>query len=92
MNHPYNFPTIRINRKQFLLYEGIITQVTAIEITASAVLLRPAHNITRHAHRESFAHADGFACWEEMRQWFENQHGLPFTGILIQWNPIPKQP
>jgi hypothetical protein len=32
-----------------------------------------------------FAVADGFSCWEEMRQWFEHQHGLPFTGILIRW-------
>jgi hypothetical protein len=29
--------------------------------------------------------ADGFSCWEEMRQWFQHQHGLPFSGVLIRW-------
>jgi hypothetical protein len=35
--------------------------------------------------KEEFARADGFDSWEEMREWFRVEHGLPFTGILIQW-------
>ena len=31
------------------------------------------------------ARADGFSCWEEMRDWFEQTHGLPFEGLLIKW-------
>lgn len=32
-----------------------------------------------------FACADGFKGRGEMLDWFEKQHGLPFTGILIKW-------
>lgn len=34
---------------------------------------------------DSFAKADGFENWIEMRDWFEETHGLPFTGTLIKW-------
>lgn len=34
---------------------------------------------------DGFARADGFNGWAEMREWFEAEHGLPFTGILIEW-------
>lgn len=36
---------------------------------------------------ETFARADGFGSWEEMRAWFDKQHGLPFTGELNKWKP-----
>jgi hypothetical protein len=32
-----------------------------------------------------FALADGFACVQEMLDWFHETHGLPFAGIVIQW-------
>lgn len=32
-----------------------------------------------------FAKADGFECWQAMRDWFAQQHGLPFTGVLYKW-------
>ena len=28
---------------------------------------------------------DGFRDWEEMREWFNETHGLPFEGELIEW-------
>ncbi len=31
------------------------------------------------------ARADGFADFGEMFEWFEREHGLPFSGILIEW-------
>ncbi|WPZ28151.1 hypothetical protein T8A63_10815 [Sulfitobacter sp. OXR-159] len=34
---------------------------------------------------ERFAQSDGFACWADMRAWFEKVHGLPFTGQMIRW-------
>ena len=34
---------------------------------------------------EHLARSDGFACWAEMRDWFDNTHGLPFTGQMIRW-------
>lgn len=75
--------------KQKLLNEGIITRVTRIEITNDGVTLLPETNMAAtlrvQVPRGSFAIADGFSCWEEMRQWFERQHGLPFDGVLISW-------
>ena len=35
---------------------------------------------------ERFAQADGFDSWEAMRDWFEQQHSLPFEGVLIMWD------
>lgn len=32
-----------------------------------------------------FAIADGFSSAGEMRDWFENEHGLPFEGVVILW-------
>lgn len=37
------------------------------------------------AKQEAFAIADGFSTAHEMRDWFENEHGLPFEGIVIVW-------
>ena len=31
------------------------------------------------------AMSDGFSCFEEMVDWFEKTHGLPFNGLLIKW-------
>jgi hypothetical protein len=74
--------------KQKLLAEGIISRVVPITITAEAVLIRPTPQLTVHVPRGPFAVADGFSCWEEMRQWFERQHGLPFDGVLISWTNV----
>lgn len=75
--------------KQKLLAEGIITHVDRIEITDDGVTLLPETNMAATLRveipRGPFAVADGFSCWEEMRQWFEHQHGLPFSGVLIRW-------
>lgn len=34
---------------------------------------------------ERFARADGFSSWQQMLDWFEETHGLPFEGQLIKW-------
>ena len=60
---------------------------------------RSKQKILRMAHCEScepitidagfndneMALADGFADAAEMREWFANTHGLPFSGELIRW-------
>lgn len=38
---------------------------------------------------DTFAQADGFADWSDMRAWFAAQYGLPFQGVLIAWEPAP---
>lgn len=37
---------------------------------------------------DKFAIADGFDNWDEMRDFFDKTHGLPFTGVLIEWDSI----
>ena len=39
---------------------------------------------------DAFAKADGFECWAAMRDWFDSQHGLPFTGVMIRWLVPPE--
>lgn len=34
---------------------------------------------------ERFAKADGFDSFAEMFDWFSKTHGMPFAGVLIQW-------
>jgi hypothetical protein len=34
---------------------------------------------------KSIAKRDGFETKEEMLDWFEKTHGLPFEGLLIRW-------
>lgn len=37
---------------------------------------------------EEFAIADGFNNWQELVEFFESTHGLPFEGIVIQWDSV----
>lgn len=40
----------------------------------------------RHPHDlDSFAQADGFIAWEDMKAFFFEKYGLPFKGFLIKW-------
>jgi hypothetical protein len=39
-------------------------------------------------HLDLFAMADGFTGWEQMREWFRDTHGLPFSGVLIRWQNV----
>lgn len=34
---------------------------------------------------DEMAKWDGFESFAQMKEWFENAYGLPFTGILIRW-------
>lgn len=77
---PYRSP-------QRLLRDAVVSEVFDITINTDGVFL---YEIGRGGaagvpDRDSFAMDDGFANWSDMRMWFENAHGLPFTGILIRW-------
>ena len=37
---------------------------------------------------DKFAIADGFDNWQKLIEFFENTHGLPFEGVLIEWDSI----
>lgn len=72
--------------KMRLLREARITAVVAIEISEDQIHYDNFLCVARH-NLDNFANADGFKGWIEMREWFRAEHGLPFKGILIQWEP-----
>jgi hypothetical protein len=45
-------------------------------------------SITDPSTLDRFAIADGFDSWLHMVEWFSNTHGLPFSGVLIQWGAL----
>jgi hypothetical protein len=74
---------------------GVITSVQLVTITVDGIHLGKAapENTMQPAKvpglslnaANRMAKEDGFVDWFDMRTWFGNQHGLPFTGILIEW-------
>ncbi len=78
--------------KQRKLREAYCTAVTPIELCfirhRLLVWLRgakPKHLST--AAIETMARLDGFSDAAEMADWFDKMHGLPFAGVLIEWQP-----
>jgi len=72
--------------KQRVLREARITEGVAVYIDSDGVNLYETDWSAGYAPNcGAFAVADGFSCWEEMRQWFEREHGLPFRGVLLVW-------
>lgn len=84
--------------KQKSIQRGVITSVQFVTITIDGITLcdagtdptmQPAE-VRGHSLNDMnrFAKEDGFIDWFDMRTWFRNQHGLPFTGILIEWEVV----
>ena len=67
--------------KQETLREAVCTAVHAVTIFPFDVTVDG-----RRVPGQHLAVKDGFRDWEEMREWFENVHGLPFVGWLIEWS------
>lgn len=70
--------------KQRELAQVRIIGVERISIHQGAVMSREKNPRKLFFEIDDFARADGFKNWEDMVRWFENQHGLPFKGILIR--------
>lgn len=72
--------------KQRVLKEAVITQVEPIAIDSKGIYLDgTSDSVAMVDNRDEFAKADGFGDFYSMLRWFEDTHGLPFTGILIKW-------
>lgn len=79
--------------KQRVLMEAIVDFVCDVEIEQHGGITLRGGNGTfteRHGYSwkpdpDTFAHLDGFSSWQEMRDWFAAEHGLPFRGIVIGW-------
>lgn len=72
------------------LGEATCTKVAPITITELGASCEDIG--VRYHCLDLFAQADGFDDWDEMRDFFENAHGLPFDGVLIQWDDLEVKP
>lgn len=75
---PYRTP-------QRVLLESIVTSVEAITFTRLH-RIQFQDGILRAEEEYAFARDDGFFDAAEMFAWFEREHGLPFSGVLIEWS------
>ena len=73
--------------KQRVLREATVLYVARIKLDVFDMWFDGA--LASEAEQEAFAVADGFSCANEMLDWFENEHGLPFEGVVIVWQNIP---
>jgi len=67
------------------LGEGICTRIMEIQINKNSVVEVNCVLYPNIDHLDKRAHDDGFSSWEEMRDWFDKMHGIPFEGVLIKW-------
>lgn len=65
------------------LGEGIVKRITPVSISDVGVCI--GSDLPPCDQRDAFARADGFRNEWEMIQWFKDVHGLPFYGVLIEW-------
>ena len=72
---PYNSPQVAIGEYRLL-------RVASITIDSR---IRLSGEWLNEDARERFAIADGFAGWDEMREWFAAEHSLPFSGVCFFW-------
>lgn len=68
---------------QVVLRSAVCIEVSPIWICSSGILVGDTGILAEGLDR--FAVADGFRSWRDMVAWFIDEHGLPFTGILIRW-------
>lgn len=72
------------------LGEGKCTSNGVIEIRSDAIYIRRRSSKVWIGGKklDQFARSDGFESWEDMKKWWLNVHGLPFTGNIIEWELI----
>lgn len=66
--------------KQAKIGEFVISDVRMVRITKEHFGVPTTPEVLN-----LFAQADGFRDWDEMVEWLEREHGLPFEGILIRF-------
>ena len=88
---PYRSP-------QRVLLDTTLASIQPVRIQDDGIYKAPEPGSLLHAigvpiirlHGESadrFAVADGFDHWPAMHAWFQAEHGLPFDGVLLTWEP-----
>lgn len=74
---PYHTPQKELARVE-------LTAVVGFEIRGHGHLVQAGHKIYSPFLMDEIARADGFDSVKAMTDWFETEHGLPFSGILIR--------
>lgn len=78
---------VRMNNVK-TLGEAILIKVSTITITEDSLTYEhPDRPLTLKATHgpNRFARKCGFRDFTEMRDWYRDAHGLPFTGDLLRW-------
>jgi hypothetical protein len=65
------------------LRDAVCSSVHAVTIDESGVQVEGIPLTVPQAAK--FARADGFTTYADMASFFKETHGLPFSGLLIQW-------
>lgn len=73
----YRSPQVELRRTVCVSVEPVIVAMLTVSVGG---------RLLTDAEREAFARADGFDSGMEMGEWFENEHGLPFSGVVIRWS------
>jgi len=71
------------------LGEGKVSRVSEFKITIQQVISINGGRLTAGEGKNQFARADGFVDAREMLEWFQKTHGLPFDGVVIEWELLP---
>ncbi|MDE2020944.1 MAG: ASCH domain-containing protein [Patescibacteria group bacterium] len=84
LGKPYRSPQRELARVKIVSVERIKMEQSSHEFLIS-LLDRPLRGALLPIDDwNDFAKADGFKSMFEMVLWFEREHGLPFTGIIIK--------
>lgn len=69
--------------KQRILRDAEISRIEFVEIAHDRIVI--AGRKLTSAGEWAFARADGFNTPQDMLEWFNVTHGLPFIGVVIYW-------
>ena len=72
--------------KQRVLRVAKVTAIETVEIWSDQFVI--GGQAPTVAGELDFAKADGFENPKQMIDWFEAEHGLPFSGVVIKWGQV----
>lgn len=77
--------------KQRVLREATVSEVLPIRIDTISIILDGCLLSYERSYERiwEFAIADGFDTPQDMIEWFNVTHGLPFYGVVIKWHNDP---
>lgn len=80
----YHYTGMRTKQCKHLL-DTICTAVHPLTITKRGRLKIKGRCVDDHYSRLAIAYRDGFRDYLQLVTFFEQTHGLPFSGLLIEW-------